>query len=278
MIRRLDRFTVLGWGTWVYAGLVLIFLLVPLVVVIPAAFNDSTLLQFPPKRWSLRWFEAYLSSRDWLEATWTSFKVAVTVSLLATCLGLFTSIVLVRFQFVGRNVLRILTMGPLFVPIIIVAVGLYYFFLQTGLKGSILGLVIGHTVMTFPYATIVISASLGEMDKRLEDAAVGLGASRPRAFFEITLPLLQASLVVSLLFGFLISFDEVVISVFVSGLETMTLPRRLWDGIRFDLDPTIAAVSTCLIVMSTFVIIVSETLRHILQKRAGTRRQHGTGT
>jgi ABC-type spermidine/putrescine transport system permease subunit II len=269
MTRRPDPFALLGWCLWLYAVLVVAFLLLPLAVIVPAAFNDSSLLQFPPQRWSLRWFHVYITSRDWLNATWTSLKIAVTVSILATILGLLTSVVLVRFNFLGKRSLRILTMGPLFIPIIITAVALYYFFLQIGIKGSVWALIIGHTIVAFPYTTVVITASLGEIDKRLEDAAVGLGAPRPRAFVEVTLPLLSASLAVSVLFGFLISFDEVVVSVFVSGLETMTLPRRMWDGIRYDLDPTIAAVSTFLLVLSITVLALTETLRRALKRRSG---------
>lgn len=264
-----DGFTVLGWGVWAYSVLVVAFLLLPLLIIVPAAFNDSVVLQFPPQRWSLRWFNAYLTSVDWISATWVSFEVALIVSVLATVLALLISVVLVRYSFLGRTALRMVTLGPLIVPIIITAVGLYYFFLQLGIKGSLISLIIGHTVVTFPYATVVISTSLAEIDRRLEDAAVGLGASRVRAFLEVTLPLLQPSIVVSLLFGFLISFDEVVVSVFVSGFETMTLPRRMWDGIRYDLDPTIAAVSTFVIVLSTAVLILSEFLRQYLRKRSG---------
>lgn len=264
-----DGFTVLGWGVWAYSALVVAFLLLPLLVIVPAAFNDSVILQFPPQRWSLRWFNAYLTSVDWISATWVSFQVALIVSVVATFLALLISVVLVRYSFLGRTALRMVTLGPLIVPIIITAVGLYYFFLQLGIKGSLISLLIGHTVVTFPYATVVISTSLAEIDRRLEDAAVGLGASRVRAFLEVTLPLLQPSIVVSLLFGFLISFDEVVVSVFVSGFETMTLPRRMWDGIRYDLDPTIAAVSTFVIVLSTSVLILSEFLRQYLRKRSG---------
>lgn len=262
-----DIFTLLRWGTWFYVACVLLFLITPLLVVIPAAFSDSTLLQFPPEHWSTRWFEKYLSSPDWMVATWNSFKVAVAVSILATSLGLTSAIVLVRFRFIGRNALRAVILAPLIVPVIVTAVAIYYFILQIGWAGNLWALILSHTVVTYPYATVVISSALAEFDQRLEDAAVGLGASRVRAFFEVSLPIIRPAVIVSFLFAFLLSLDEVVITIFVSGPETMTLSRRLWDGVRFELEPTIAAVSTCLIVTSSVIVLAAELLRHFLMGR-----------
>jgi putative spermidine/putrescine transport system permease protein len=269
MKRHFDLFTATSWVPWLFAGLVLLFLAAPLIVVIPAAFNDSSLLQFPPREWSLRWFHEYFYSPSWIAATKISFKVALVVSVVSTLLGLTTAVLLTRYTFFGRNLVRALIMAPLVVPVIVIAVGLYYVYLRVGLNGTFWGLVIGHTVVTFPYATVVISAALVEVDERLENAAVGLGAIRPRAFFEVTLPLMRPGLVVAALFGFLISFDEVVIAIFVTSAETMTLPRRIWDGIRFELNPTIAAVSTILIALSSLVMLLSELLKRYLRRVSG---------
>jgi putative spermidine/putrescine transport system permease protein len=269
MKRHFDLFTATSWLPWLFVGAVLLFLAAPLLVVIPAAFNDSSLLQFPPRQWSLRWFHEYFRSASWIAATKTSFKVALVVSIVSTLLGLTTAVLLTRYTFFGRNLVRALIMAPLVVPVIVIAVGLYYVYLRVGLNGTFWGLVIGHTVVTFPYVTVVISAALVEVDQRLENAAVGLGAIRLRAFFEVTLPLIRPGLVVAALFGFLISFDEVVIAIFVTGPETMTLPRRIWDGIRFELNPTIAAVSTILIALSGLVMLLSELLKSYLRRVSG---------
>ncbi len=273
MKRHFDIYSATSWVPWLFAGLVLFFLAAPLLVVITAAFNDSSLLQFPPRAWSLRWFREYFQDASWIGATKTSFKAGLVVSILSTFLGLTTAVLLTRYTFFGRNVVRALIMAPLVVPVIVIAVGLYYVFLRAGLNGTFWGLVFGHTVVTFPYATVVISAALLEVDERLENAAVGLGATRLRAFFEITLPLIQPGLVVAALFGFLISFDEVVIAIFVTGAETTTLPRRIWDGIRFELNPTIAAVSTILIFLSALVMLVSELLKAYLRRISGLTRR-----
>jgi ABC-type spermidine/putrescine transport system permease subunit II len=217
----------------------------------------------------MRWFGAYFESGPWMHATWVSVKAAVAVSLLSTLLGLGLALTFDRFRFPGRNLMRALVMAPLMVPVVVIAVGLYVVFLRTGLNGTFLGLVIGHTVVTFPYATVVIGAALGEVDRRLEQAAIGLGANPVRAFLEVTLPLIAPGVVVSALFGFLVSFDEVVIAIFVTGPETATLPRQIWDGIRFDLTPTIAAVATLLIALSGLVLLLSEILRRLLRRAAG---------
>jgi putative spermidine/putrescine transport system permease protein len=273
---RLDPYIAGSWLPWLFAALVLVFLAAPLFVVVPAAFNDSTLLQFPPRHWSLRWFREYFGSSSWIDATETSIKVATLVSLFSTLFGLAAAVALDRFAFFGRTLVRALIMAPLLVPVIVIAVGLYYMFLRIGLSGSFWGLVIGHTVITFPYATVVIGAALAEVDRRLENAAVGLGAMRPRAFFEVTLPLIRPGLVVAALFGFLVSFDEVVIAIFLTGPTTTTLPRRIWDGIRFDLNPTIAAVATLLIALSAFVMLTSELLRRYLRRKSGLAGGGGT--
>jgi ABC-type spermidine/putrescine transport system permease subunit II len=254
---------------WLFAILVLLFLTAPLFVVVPAAFNSSSLLQFPPRAWSLRWFAQYFADPAWLNATWTSLKVALAVAVLATLLGLASAVALARARFAGRTVVRALIMAPLVAPVVVVAVGLYSLFLRTGLNGTLWAIVIGHTVVTFPYATVVIGAALAEVDPRLERAAIGLGAHPLRAFLNVTLPLIRPGLVVAALFGFLISFDEVVIAIFVTSAETMTLPRRIWDGIRFELNPTIAAVSTLLIALSALVMLASELLRRYLRRRSG---------
>ncbi|HZS82801.1 MAG TPA: ABC transporter permease [Stellaceae bacterium] len=269
MTGRFDLFAATRWVPWLFTGLVLFFLAAPLFVVVPAAFNNSSLLQFPPRAWSLRWFHQYFDNPSWIEATLMSVKVGICVSLLATLLGLASAVGLARYRLFGRNLLRALVMAPLLVPVIVIAVGLYELFLRLGINGSFAAIVIGHTLVTFPYATVVIGAALAEIDPRLENAAVGLGARRPRAFLEVTLPLIRPGLVVAALFGFLISFDEVVLAIFLTSPATMTLPRRLWDGIRFELNPTIAAVSTMLIVLSTVVMLLSEVLRRVLARRSG---------
>jgi ABC-type spermidine/putrescine transport system permease subunit II len=269
MNSRADFHKLTTWIPEVSTIAVLFFLAAPLLVVIPVAFSSSSLLQFPPPGWSLRWFREYFANSTWISPTLTSFQVAVLVSFLSTCLGLGLAITFDRFKFPGRTIVKAIIIAPLVVPVIITAVGLYYLYLVLGINGSFWGLVIAHTVITLPYSVVVIGTALAESDRRVENAAVGLGATWARAFVEVTLPLISPSLVVSALFGFLISFDEVVIAIFVTGPTTTTLPRRLWDGIRFDLEPTIAAVATLLIVVSALILLLNAVLRRALGKMSG---------
>ena len=257
----LDPFAVGAAALRAYVGLVLLFLGGPLLMVIATAFNNSAFMQFPPRQWSLRWFRDYFGSARWIAASWMSLELGCAVALASTLLAIGAAVVLTRYRFPGRQALGALIMAPLVVPVIVLAAGLYYMMVQLGLSGTFAGLMLGHMVVAFPYATVVIGASLAQYDRQLEDAAVGLGASRARAFLAVTLPLIRSSVVVALLFSFLISFDEVVISIFLAGPETMTLPRVMWEAIRFEISPTIAAVSTLLIALSTAILVVAELVR-----------------
>jgi putative spermidine/putrescine transport system permease protein len=255
-------------GIALYGGIAMIaaFLIAPLLIVIPMSFSDSTLLQFPPLRLSLRWYRAYLGDHAWIDATWMSLKAGVLVALLSTSLGLAAAVGLVRGRFGAA--LRSLVLSPLVVPVIILAVGLYYLYAYLHLNNTLTGLVLGHIVLTLPYVIVVVSASLEDLDRTWEQAALGLGATPFRAFRRITLPLIAPGVAVAFLFAFLTSFDEVVLAVFVTGPETTTLPRKMWEGIRFELNPTIAAVSTLLIAVSWSVILLAGLVRRT--RRVGT--------
>lgn len=254
-------------------GFVAVFLVAPLLIVVPMSFSASTLMQFPPTSFSWRWYEAYFGSRAWIDATWVSLKAGIVVALLSTALGTATALALTRSRFPGRAALQAFILSPLVVPVIILSVGLYYLFSFGRLNGTMAGLVIGHVVLTYPYAVVVITASLEEFDYTLEQAALGLGATPLRAFHRIVLPLISPGIMVALLFSFLTSFDEVVLAVFITGPETTTLPRKMWEGIRFELNPTIAAVSTLLIVISSSLMLVAT----LIQQSAERRRANAGG-
>jgi len=249
------------------------FLIAPLLVVIPMSFSDSTLMQFPPQRFSLRWYAAYFDNRAWTDATWMSLKAGLLVAVISAALGVAAAIGLTRSRFAGRAALQSFILSPLVVPVIILAVGLYYFYSFFHLNGTLTGLVLGHVVLTFPYALVVVSASLEGLDPALEQAARGLGASPMTAFRRITLPMIAPGVAVAFLFGFLTSFDEVVLAVFITGPETTTLPRKMWEGIRFELNPTIAAVSTLLIVVSSSLMLAVALLRRLQRMRMARQAQ-----
>ncbi|WP_459616716.1 ABC transporter permease [Bordetella sp. 2513F-2] len=243
------------------ATLAVVFLLLPLVVVIPISFGDSSLMAFPPKSYSLRWYRALVEDSRWLTAALTSLRLGVLVALISTVLATLTAIGLFRYQGPGKAALQAVVLSPLVVPVIVMGVALYYLFSLLGMTGSMTALVCAHALLTFPYGVVVINAALERFDTRLEQAAMIMGANGFKALWYVTLPIIRPSIVVAAVFAFLISFDEVVMALLLSGPQTLTVPKQMWDGIRFDLTPVIGAVSTVLLAFSSILVIVAELLR-----------------
>ena len=245
----------------IFAWLVLFGMDFPISIIFPLSFSDAPFLQFPPPDYSLRWFEKYFSREDWTGPTITSFQVAGVTMVIATVIGTLASIAIVRGKFPGKRLAVGLLMSPIIVPTIILAVALYYLFASYGLIGTRTGLVLAHTVLAVPYVIVVVSAALERIDPSLEQAAWTLGATKFKAFVKVTLPLIRPAVLTAALFAFLASFDEVVVAIFISGTSATTLPKRMWDGIREEIDPTIAAVAALLIVLSLLLMLAAELLR-----------------
>ena len=250
---------------WLYiiSIIVLFLLIVPSLIVIPMSFSDSQYLEFPPKNWSLRWYENYFSSgqvgmgfNDWIGATWTSIKVAVLTIFVATPIGTMAAYGLINSGNRVRSILFPVMISPMMIPVILVAIGLFYFYVQFKMVNSILGLVLGHSLVAMPLVLIIVLAALKNYDMNQEKVARSLGASRVRAFFEITLPQIKFSIVSASLISFLTSFDEVIISLFVAGGDNSTITRAMFLALRDQIDPTIAAISTILIIISTSLLIL----------------------
>lgn len=252
----------------VTAWAVLFFMVAPITIVFPLAFSDAPFLQFPPPAYSTRWFENYFSRPDWVRPTITSFEVAAVTMVFATAIGTLAAISVVRGSFRGKKAILALLLAPLIVPIIVLAVALYYQFARYGIIGTRTGLVLAHTVLAIPYVVIVVSAALERIDTSLEQAAWTLGAGRITAFWKVSFPLIRPAVIVAALFAFLASFDELVVAIFISGTRATTLPKRMWDGIREEIDPTTAAVAVLLIVLSMVLLFAAEMLRR-RGRRAG---------
>ena len=240
---------------------VIFFMVAPITIIFPLAFSDAPFLQFPPPGYSTRWLENYFSRADWVRPTITSFEVAVVTMALATATGTLAAVGIVRGNFRGTKAILGLLLAPLIVPTIVLAVALYYLFAGYGLIGTRTSLVLAHTVLAIPYVVVVVSAALERTDPSLEQAAWTLGAGRIAAFRKVTFPLIKPAVIVAALFAFLASFDELVIAIFISGTRATTLPKRMWDGIREEIDPTTAAVAALLIILSVALLFVAETLR-----------------
>ena len=252
---------------YIFSFITLFLLIVPSLVVIPMSFSASQYLEFPPREWSLRWYENYFFSwkvengfNDWMAATWTSIKVAVLTIFVAVPIGTMAAYGLVNSSARISKILFPIFISPMMVPIILVAIGLFYFFVQFKLVGSILGLVIGHSLVALPLVLIIVFSALKNYDMNQEKVARSLGAGRFRAFREITLPQIKFSIISASLIAFLTSFDEIIISLFVAGGDNSTITRSMFLALRDQIDPTIAAISTILIIISSGLLIIVQLL------------------
>lgn len=239
--------------------IILCFLLLPIVIVVPMSLGGARYLEFPPKNLTLRWYQEFLADPEWREATFFSVKIALLTALCSVVVGTMAAVALVRGALVGKRLLTAFTLAPLIVPHIVLGIALYLSFTPLGLSGSIPGFVVAHTGLAVPFVVLTVSAALYRVDRSLELAAINLGANRFTAFRLITLPLISPAVAVGGVFAFLASFDEAVVSFFLSGVSTKTLPRKLFENIDFDISPVIPAVATLLMALS-LVLMGASTL------------------
>jgi putative spermidine/putrescine transport system permease protein len=246
---------------WVITIFTLIFLIAPSLIVIPMSFSAGETLSFPPPGYSLRWYENFFTQPEWQSAARNSVIVAVLTTIVATVLGTGVSIALMRGSVPARNLVTSIFLTPMIVPVIVTAVAVYGLYVRFRVVGTIQGLVLAHTVLALPFVMINVSAVLQGMDIWLEHASRSLGATPVRTFFLVTLPLIRPGILAGALFAFITSFDELVVALFISGDRAATLPVQIWSGLRFEINPTVAAVSTLLIVLSTASLGLAGLLR-----------------
>jgi putative spermidine/putrescine transport system permease protein len=248
------------WLPMAYLGIVFAYLLFPLLVVVPLSFGDEDLLRFPPRAWSLRWYDAYFGDPQWMRATALSFQVAISASLLATLCGTMAALALERRRVPAAGAVRMLITAPMIVPHIFLAVGVFVLAVRFGVAGSVVTLVCAHATIALPFVVLMVGAALRQIDPTLERAARVLGASPFRAFLTATLPGLLPAIVAAAIFSFFVSFDELIIAEFLmQGRET--LPMRIWADLKLQLNPTVSAVSSLLIVVTLLALGVAEWLR-----------------
>ncbi len=253
---------------WVAVGLVLVYLTVPSLLVIAMSFSGGRFLEFPPRVLSTRWHQAYWSSAPWLDATLRSVKVATLATLLATVLGTMTSMALGRLAFHGKALLNAFIISPVIVPTIVLSIGIYSVYARWRLIGTTAGLVLAHTVLALPFVVLNVMTVLLKLDRSLERAARILGAGPLRTFAQVMLPMLWPGIATGAIFAFLTSFDEIVIAMFISGSDP-TLPKLMFDGIRYELNPMVAAVSSQLIVITSLALGCSAWLRRRAARLGG---------
>ncbi|UFH49835.1 ABC transporter permease [Pseudomonas sp. KNUC1026] len=251
---------------WYYAlrilcGAVLLFLILPVLVIIPLSFNSGSFLVYPMQGFSLHWYQDFFASAEWMRALRNSIIVAPAATLLAMVFGTLASIGLVRSYFPGKALVMALVISPMVVPVVIVGVATYLFFAPLGLGNSYFSLIVVHAVLGVPFVIITVSATLQGFNYNLVRAAASLGANPLLTFRKVTLPLIAPGVISGALFAFATSFDEVVVTLFLAGPEQATLPRQMFSGIRENLSPTIAAAATLLIAFSVVLLLTLEWLR-----------------
>ncbi|MDX3926124.1 MAG: ABC transporter permease [Shinella sp.] len=235
--------------------LIAIWLVAPMFVVVPMSFNENKSLAFPPQGFSWQWYRNFVTHPDWSTSFLNSLKVAVLVAVVATVLGTLAAFGLDRMRQKGSaNLLRMLLLTPMVVPGVVLAIGIYAVYLDARLVGTLPGFVLAHTILALPFVLIAVSASLEMFDKRLETAAASLGAGRLTTFRTVTLPLILPGILSGLLFAFVTSFDEIVVSLFITNPYLKTLPVQIYSSITRDADPTVAAVGTVLLCVTTLLI------------------------
>ena len=261
MLLDFDKLGGWKWALSLICALVALFLLIPIVFIVALSFGSSRWLIFPPPGWTLKWYQELFADPRWIEAALTSAKIAIIVTGLSVILGLLASIALTRGTFRHKALLRAFFLTPMVLPVVILAVALYALFLRLGLNGTLTGFVIAHLVVALPFSIIAITGALETFDPSIEDAAVLCGASPWEARARVTLPAISHGLYSAAIFSFLISWDEVVLAIFMASPTLQTLPVKVWSTMRQDLSPVIAAASTLLVAITILLMIAAALLR-----------------
>lgn len=271
--------------TWYYAfrifcGVVFFFLIAPILVIIPLSFNvqpyftyTREMLTLDPAGYSLRWYNSFWNSAAWMTAIRNSLVIGVFATIIATVLGTLAALGLSRREMPFRGLIMGLLISPMIVPLIISAAGMFFFYSSIGLAGTLPGVIMAHAALGTPFVIITVTATLVGFDHSLTRAAASLGASPATAFRKITMPLILPGVISGALFAFITSFDEIVIVLFLAGVEQRTIPREMWSGIREQISPTILAVATVLVLFSIALLTTIELLRRRSERMRGMTPQ-----
>ena len=282
----LPNHTPLNYRIWHYTylffcGLVFFFLIAPLFVILPLSFNaeqyihfSAKMLALDPEGFSLRWYEdmIYGTKNPWGLATKNSLIIAFFATIGSTILGTVAALGLSSRYMPYKAAFMALLISPMIVPLIISGTAIFFFMAKVGLAATHTGIILSHIILGTPFVVITITATLTGFDHSVTRAAASLGSNPVNTFMKITLPLIMPGVISGALFAFVTSFDEVVVVLFLAGLENTTIPIQMWVGLREQLSPTIMAVATCLIVMSTLILVSAELLRRRSERLRGINR------
>ena len=259
-------------------GLIFLFLIFPILVIIPLSFNSvpfftftQEMLSFNPDGYSLRWYEDFFTNRNWRGAVNNSFIIAIFSTLIATSLGTLAALGLSRRNIPYRTVMMAILISPMIVPLIISACGMFFFYSRIHLQGTHLGVILAHAALGTPFVVITVTATLVGFDRSLIRAANSLGADGVTTFFKVIVPLIIPGVISGALFAFITSFDEVVVILFVGSFKQRTIPWQMFSGIRENISPTILAVATLLVLISVALLTTLELLRRRSERLRGVR-------
>ncbi|MBW2059731.1 MAG: ABC transporter permease [Deltaproteobacteria bacterium] len=245
----------------VFAGTVYLFLLAPIIIVIVMSFNSALYLSFPPKGFSLRWYGRYFSDPIYIDSSLKSLLVGAGAVLLSTVFGTMAAYALQRYRPPMYGLINAMILSPLLLPGVVMGLALLYTLSTLGLGRSMISVVLGHTLYVLPFVVIIVSSALQGCERHLEEVAMSLGASQWYAFRTVTLPIIFPGIVSGALFAFILSLDEFIITFLLGGVHVITLPIRIFTSLRFAVDPTIAAVSTVFVFVTTILFVVATRLK-----------------
>lgn len=241
----------------VCVGLVLAFLMLPLLVIVPISFSSARFLSFPPPGFSLRWYQEFFGNPAWMQATKVSLTVAVLTMLIATPLGVAAAYAIANARSRIMRAIHLMLLLPLILPIIILAIGVFFVYAKVGLVATIPGLVLANVMLGLPYVVISVAAGLQSFDATQEMVARSLGMNRLRSFFVVTLPQIKPSVIAGGIFAFISAMDETIVALFISGGQYQPLTKRMFTALRDEIDPTIAAISTLMTAVSFMLVLIA---------------------
>ena len=256
-----------------YIVVACLVLILPIVIVIVLAFGDQAYLHFPPQAYSLRWFDDFFGDPRWRAALWSSLLIALVACVVATSLGFCAAYALVRSQMRAKKLLLSFLLLPIIVPHVITAIAMYFLAGPLQLVGNIVWIGCCHAVIALPIVLLILLSSLQGVDINLERAALSLGSSRLGVFRRVVIPLAFPGILSAALFAFLASFDELVISLFLAGVRTETLPVRIWNSLHLEVEPVIAAVSAFLIGVTGLVLLLDYAVRQARVSALRSRKE-----
>lgn len=257
-------------------GLILFFLIFPIMVIIPLSFNALPYFTFTPgmlafeiDAYSLEHYRDFFTNSDWQNAMWNSLSIAPAATMVSVTLGTLAAIGLSSGKAPFRGAIMAILISPMIVPLIISAAGMYFFYSRVGLQGTWFGVVLAHAALGTPFVIITVTATLVGFDRSLTRAAANMGAGPVRTFFKVQMPLILPGVISGGLFAFITSFDEVVVVLFLGSAGQKTLPWQMFTGLREQISPTILAVATLLVAVSIVLLATLEILRRRSERLRG---------